>query len=188
MNGKHSLLERTTTLAANEIIQQFQTDGVVCLRNALTPEEIELLKSGIDYNLVNPSPNFLKVCSFQSISVVCNDSLQASPETDTGLFVEDFCVWQQNSHYNEFIHATPLAALASLLTQSERVRLYHDHLLVKEPFTKQPYVREVRRASFLFDCFSSHCVVLYSSHVLFAPLLMLRTPWHQDLPYYNITG
>jgi ectoine hydroxylase-related dioxygenase (phytanoyl-CoA dioxygenase family) len=36
--------------------------------------------------------------------------------------------------------------------QSQSVRLYHDHLLVKEPGTRQP------------------------------------TPWHQDQPYYNVSG
>jgi ectoine hydroxylase-related dioxygenase (phytanoyl-CoA dioxygenase family) len=35
---------------------------------------------------------------------------------------------------------------------TEQVRLYHDHVLVKEPGTRQ------------------------------------RTPWHQDLPYYNVDG
>jgi ectoine hydroxylase-related dioxygenase (phytanoyl-CoA dioxygenase family) len=36
--------------------------------------------------------------------------------------------------------------------ESTQVRLYHDHLLVKEPGTRQP------------------------------------TPWHQDQPYYNVSG
>ncbi|MEZ5257068.1 MAG: phytanoyl-CoA dioxygenase family protein [Ilumatobacteraceae bacterium] len=47
---------------------------------------------------------------------------------------------------------SPGAEIAAELTGSETIRLYHDHVLVKEPGTRQ------------------------------------RTPWHQDLPYYNVDG
>ena len=51
-----------------------------------------------------------------------------------------------------FIFESPAAEIAGTLMGSETVRLYHDHVLVKEPGTAQ------------------------------------RTPWHQDLPYYNVDG
>ena len=51
-----------------------------------------------------------------------------------------------------FIRTSPAAAIAARLMGSRTVRLYHDHVLVKEPGTRQ------------------------------------RTPWHQDLPYYNVEG
>ena len=51
-----------------------------------------------------------------------------------------------------FIRTSPAASIAAQLMGTEVVRLYHDHVLVKEPGTRQ------------------------------------RTPWHQDLPYYNVDG
>ena len=51
-----------------------------------------------------------------------------------------------------FVEESGVAAIAAELTGATTVRLYHDHVLVKEPGTRQ------------------------------------RTPWHQDLPYYNVDG
>jgi len=76
----------------------------------------------------------------------------ASPESDIGLFIEDFCTWQDNAYYKRIIFDSPLAAIAAVLMQSNQVMLYHDHMLTKEPYTQT------------------------------------ITPWHQDLPYYNING
>jgi ectoine hydroxylase-related dioxygenase (phytanoyl-CoA dioxygenase family) len=95
-----------------------------------------LLREGIDKNLQAPSPR-AKV---------------ASRPDDPGWFFEDFCNWQDNEAYRQFIFRSAAPAVAATLLGSETIRLYHDHLLVKEPNTRQ------------------------------------RTPWHQDQPYYNITG
>ena len=61
----------------------------------------------------------------------------ASGPDDPGRFFEDFCNWRDIAAYERFIFDTPLAALAQGLMQSHTVRLYHDHLLVKEPGTRQ---------------------------------------------------
>ena len=76
----------------------------------------------------------------------------ASQADDPGRFVEDFCTWQGNPAYAATMRDTALPAVAGALMQSQGVRIYHDHLLVKEPGTRQ------------------------------------ATPWHQDQPYYNVSG
>lgn len=114
----------------------FLEHGALCIRGALTMEQVDQLKSGIDQNLAHPSPR-AKV---------------ASSTDDPGWFFEDFCNWRDNDQYRSVIHESALPAIAQRLLGSEQIRLYHDHLLVKEPNTRQ------------------------------------RTPWHQDQPYYNITG
>lgn len=101
--------------------QAFQQDGAVCIRQFLTPDEIEILREGIELNLRQLSPR-AKI---------------ASHSDDPGLFVEDFCTWQHNTYYQQVIFESPLAAAAGLLMQSSAVQLYHDHLLVKEPGTRQ---------------------------------------------------
>jgi ectoine hydroxylase-related dioxygenase (phytanoyl-CoA dioxygenase family) len=103
-------------------IDQFQRDGAACLRQLFRPEEIALLRDGIDENLRALSPR-AKV---------------ASGADDPGRFVEDFCNWQDNDRYRRFIFDSALAETAGRLMQSSSARLYHDHMLTKEPGTRQP--------------------------------------------------
>jgi ectoine hydroxylase-related dioxygenase (phytanoyl-CoA dioxygenase family) len=117
-------------------VEAFQRDGAVVLRQLLTPHEVELLRRGIDANLAHPSPR-AKV---------------ASARDDPGWFIEDFCCWQENELYRRVIFESALGRTAAALMLSASARLYHDHMLTKEPATRQ------------------------------------RTPWHQDQPYYNISG
>jgi ectoine hydroxylase-related dioxygenase (phytanoyl-CoA dioxygenase family) len=62
-------------------------------------------------------------------------SIVASRPEDPGYFIEDFCNWQRIPEYREFVETSPAAAVAGQLMGCKTVRLYHDHLLVKEPKT-----------------------------------------------------
>jgi ectoine hydroxylase-related dioxygenase (phytanoyl-CoA dioxygenase family) len=106
---------------AAALAEAFRRDGAVCVRGAFSAEEVALVERGIERNLAAPSPR----------------ALVASRPEDPGRFVEDFCNWQQIPEYEEFVGRSPAAAIAGALMGSERVRLYHDHLLVKEPGTSQ---------------------------------------------------
>ena len=130
------LLARTRAAVTPDIAAAYQRDGAVCLRQFLTQDEVALLAQGIDANLAQPSPS----------------AIVASAPGDPGFFIEDFCNWQTNADYRQFIFSSPLAQATALLTGSRRVRLYHDHMLTKEPGTRT------------------------------------ATPWHQDQPYYNVSG
>jgi ectoine hydroxylase-related dioxygenase (phytanoyl-CoA dioxygenase family) len=101
--------------------EAFQRDGAVCLRSRLNVDLIELLRAGIEHNLAHLSAR-AKV---------------ASAADDPGRFIEDFCTWQQNDCYRRFIVESDLAHTAAQLMGSRTVRLYHDHMLTKEPGTRQ---------------------------------------------------
>jgi ectoine hydroxylase-related dioxygenase (phytanoyl-CoA dioxygenase family) len=109
-------------MISEDIVAQFQRDGAVRIRQLFRPHEIEELRAGIELNLAAPSPR-AKI---------------ASGTNDPGRFVEDFCNWRENPHYRRFIFDTALAATAGRLMQSKTARLYHDHMLTKEPGTRQP--------------------------------------------------
>jgi ectoine hydroxylase-related dioxygenase (phytanoyl-CoA dioxygenase family) len=117
-------------------VADYQREGAVVLRGVLSPDQVELLAQGIAHNLTHLSPL----------------ALVASQPDDPGRFVEDFCTWQSNAAYESIMRTSALPTVAKALMQSETVRIYHDHLLVKEPGTRQ------------------------------------ITPWHQDQPYYNVSG
>ena len=61
---------------------------------------------------------------------------RASADGD-GAFIEDFCNWTRLPAMERFIRESPGAEIAAELTGSDTTRLYHDHVLVKEPGTKQ---------------------------------------------------
>jgi len=102
-------------------VAAFQADGAVVLRGLLAPAEVELLRAGIDANLAQPSPR-AKV---------------ASARDDPGFFLEDFCCWQENESYRRVIFQSALGETGGLLMRSGTARLYHDHMLTKEPGTRQ---------------------------------------------------
>jgi ectoine hydroxylase-related dioxygenase (phytanoyl-CoA dioxygenase family) len=105
----------------DELVEQFQRDGAVCIRQLFDADQLAELRAGIDLNLAQLSPR-AKV---------------ASGPDDPGFFVEDFCNWQENPHYRRFIFESALAETAGRLMRSSSARLYHDHMLTKEPGTRQ---------------------------------------------------
>ena len=109
-------------MISESVIEQFQRDGAVRLRGLFRPEEIAELEAGIELNLARLSPR-AKI---------------ASTPSDPGRFVEDFCTWRENPHYRRFIFESPVAQTAARLMRSRAARLYHDHMLTKEPGTRQP--------------------------------------------------
>jgi ectoine hydroxylase-related dioxygenase (phytanoyl-CoA dioxygenase family) len=114
-------ISRAITAVTQEHINGYQLYGAVFFKQLLRDHEINLLEHGIEENLKNLSPR-AKI---------------ASKKNDTGLFIEDFCTWQNNPFYQRFIFETPISVVAALLMQSRISRLYHDHLLVKEKETQQ---------------------------------------------------
>ena len=91
------------------------------LRGLLTPAEVAVLGRGIETNLQTPSPR----------------AVIASTPDDPGFFIEDFCNWTGNDDYRTIMVASALPEAAALLTESDVIRLYHDHMLTKEPSTRQ---------------------------------------------------
>jgi ectoine hydroxylase-related dioxygenase (phytanoyl-CoA dioxygenase family) len=105
----------------SELSEQYARDGAVVLRNVLTPSEVETLRAGIDANLAQPGPR----------------AITASRSDDPGYFIEDFCNWAENPHYQDVIFNSRLPIVAAELMGSRTVRLHHDHMLTKQPATRQ---------------------------------------------------
>lgn len=102
-------------------VDEFQRDGATVVRGLLAADEVALLRGGIEANLAAPSAR-AKV---------------ASRPDDPGAFVEDFCTWQDNPAYERIIRTSAVATVAAALMASRTVRLFHDHMLTKQPGTTQ---------------------------------------------------
>ena len=98
----------------------FWADGAVCVRGAFSPDEVALARAAVDANLADLSPL----------------AKRASGDDD-GAFVEDFCSWQRVPAMERFIRESAAGRIAGELMGAHTVRLYHDHVLVKEPGTRQ---------------------------------------------------
>jgi ectoine hydroxylase-related dioxygenase (phytanoyl-CoA dioxygenase family) len=115
------LQHRVATRLSEQHVTDYQRDGAVCIRQLLNEAEVAMLRDGIEANLAHPSPR----------------AIVASRPDDPGRFFEDFCNWQDVPQYKQLAVTSPLAWVAKRLMQSASVRPYHDHLLVKEPGTRQ---------------------------------------------------
>ena len=107
---------------SQEQVDEFREHGVTIVRGLFSPDEVAIIEAGIERNLANPGPMFLV----------------ASKEDDPGKFVEDFCNWQRIDEYRRIAFESRAADVAAALMGAQTVRLFHDHMLVKEPGTKQP--------------------------------------------------
>jgi ectoine hydroxylase-related dioxygenase (phytanoyl-CoA dioxygenase family) len=100
-------------------VEHFRGDGVVLLRAVLDEDEVATLARGVERNLADLSP------------LGINGTQPGRP----GAFVEDFRNWDRIAEYEQVIRGSALAGAAGALMGSREVRLFHDHLLVKEAGT-----------------------------------------------------
>ncbi|WP_158971810.1 phytanoyl-CoA dioxygenase family protein [Chachezhania sediminis] len=99
-------------------IETFQRDGVVLVRG-LFADRVDSLRQGIEKNLCHPSP-------------YASENERAG---ETGRFFDDYCNWTRIREFSDAILNGPAAEVAADLMGSDRVQVFHDHVLVKEPGT-----------------------------------------------------
>ncbi len=109
------MAELSHLLPQNDV-ESFQTKGAAVLRGVFA-DWVEPLRAGIAKNQAAPSP-------FERTYV---------PEDGSAPFFQDFCNWARIDEYREFVLNSPAGALAAQLMRSKTARIFHDHVLVKEP-------------------------------------------------------
>ena len=105
-------------LITEEQVEAYQRDGVVMIKG-LFKDQVDLLRKGVEVNMAEPGP------------YASNNEKKGQ----TGRFFDDYCNWTRISEFDEAIKASPVAEVAADLMRSDRVQMFHDHVLVKEPGT-----------------------------------------------------
>ncbi|MEX5578311.1 phytanoyl-CoA dioxygenase family protein [Pseudophaeobacter sp. A-200-2] len=105
-------------LITEEQVETYQRDGVVMIKG-LFKDQVDLLRKGVEANMAEPGP------------YASNNEKKGQ----TGRFFDDYCNWTRISEFDEAIKASPVAEVAADLMRSDRVQMFHDHVLVKEPGT-----------------------------------------------------
>ena len=101
-------------------ISAFAADGVAVIRGAFV-DWVALLRAGVERNLREPGPY----------------TRGYTPEGQPGRFVGDYCNWQRIPEYESFVRDSPAAEVAGRLMGASEVRIFHEHVLVKEPGTQE---------------------------------------------------
>ena len=115
------VLMGTKRLIAETDIATFQEKGAAVLRGHFSGW-IEPLRRGIESNINQPSA----------------DARIYHNEDGSGLFFGDYCNWNRIPEYRDFVFKSPVGEIAAALMGSETARLFHEHVLVKEPGTEVP--------------------------------------------------
>ena len=109
------------TPIGDELVEAFKRDGAVCLYGAFDVSWLEVLSRGIEKNLADLGPGS------------CRYTKDGAP----GNFVDDYCNWQRFDEYRDFIFDSGVGEVAARLMESKTARLFHEHVLVKEPGTQE---------------------------------------------------
>ena len=102
-------------------VEEFAQNGAICLRGLFDTSWIEKLAVGVEKNFADPGP----------------DHTVYTKEGSPGGFYDDYCNWSRIEEYRDYVMHSPAGEIAARLTDSNTARIYHEHVLVKEPGTKE---------------------------------------------------
>lgn len=102
-------------------IADFARDGAVLIKG-LFADHVEILRSGVARNMAEPGP-------YAAENLLPGEG---------GRFFDDYCNWTRIPEFEEVIRQSDAARVAGELMRSDAVRVFHDHVLVKEPGTSKP--------------------------------------------------
>jgi len=92
-------------------------DGVVCIRQAISKEWLDVIEQGIEQALGGSSTN---------VDIVKRDG-------DKGSFSFSSGAWPKVEPFKRFIFDSPMADMALALFKTKQLTLFYDFLLIKEP-------------------------------------------------------
>jgi ectoine hydroxylase-related dioxygenase (phytanoyl-CoA dioxygenase family) len=110
-----------TYAVSSETIENFRRDGACVIRGPFK-DWMETLRKGVARNLAEPSAD---VRIYQG-------------KEGAGRFVGDYCNWARIPEYKDFIFHSDAPRIGRALMGTRTVRLFHEHVLVKEPGADVP--------------------------------------------------
>lgn len=110
-----------TVRLSDGTIRDYREQGAAVLRGVFS-DWVETLRHGVAKNMEDPDPN----------------ARIYTGKDGGGRFFVDYCNWNRFADYRDFIFNSPAAEIAAQLMGSRTVRLFHEHVLVKEAATGVP--------------------------------------------------
>ena len=97
-------------------IDTYQSAGAVLLKGAFA-DFVEGTRAAIEQNKANPSWR----------------ERTYRPDDGGAAFFQDYVVWNQYDGYRDLVRNSGMSEMAARLMRSTTARIFHDHILVKEP-------------------------------------------------------
>lgn len=108
-------------MTSSESIEKYQRDGVVVLRNVLSPQAISQLSDALELNMQSPGPW----------------ANEYAANSQQGRFFDDYVNWARFDAYKTHALSGVLPEIALALMQKTSGRFFHEHVLVKEAGNNQ---------------------------------------------------
>ena len=112
--------ETVSPLIAPQQIQQFEADGAILLKGVFA-DYVATVRAAIAENMAQPS--------WRERTYRPEDGKTDNEQA----FFQDYVVWNQFDGYRALVLHSPMAEIAAALMRSNTARIFHDHILVKEP-------------------------------------------------------
>ncbi len=112
-------------------VDAFARDGVVHLPAILPTDWLDLLVDPVEATIADPAVTTDMTALRTAVAGVSPDS------AGTGRFLSGVDHWLHDPVFAAFATASPLPAIAAALMDADRIHLYEDSVLVKEPGTAE---------------------------------------------------
>jgi ectoine hydroxylase-related dioxygenase (phytanoyl-CoA dioxygenase family) len=103
------------------LINDYQRDGVVIVRNLVSADALQALADGVELNMSSPGPW----------------ANEYTPVGSAGRFFDDYVNWQRIHQFGDVGTTGPVPEAALQLMGTREARLFHEHVLVKEADTSE---------------------------------------------------
>lgn len=115
-----------TRAITSEEIKAYEEDGVVCLRQLFSPEWVSKLQEAAEESLAKPGELHAELVVLRQ---------------EKGRFFHDTFIWRRNETCRDFVYNSPAGTLAAGVMESEKINIFFDQWLIKEPgtTTKTPW-------------------------------------------------
>ena len=124
-----------TELITDELIGTFDENGAVAVRNLLSLESLELLKSGLD-QLIDTADDYSDYYESGDVTTTSPDATKRQKKSGQTLTRQNG--WVISAPLRRFLHVSPLAAAAAAILRSTELRLYEDLMIFKAAGSEQP--------------------------------------------------
>jgi ectoine hydroxylase-related dioxygenase (phytanoyl-CoA dioxygenase family) len=121
------MTSQLTRALTSEEIETYRRDGIVLLKGLFDRRWVDHLRPLVDADMAAPGPLHLEL----------EEKADGDAQQGEGRFFFDTFLWPRHEGFGRFVHESPAAAVCGQLMGSDKVNIFFDQLLVKEPGTRE---------------------------------------------------
>ncbi|NKB57697.1 MAG: phytanoyl-CoA dioxygenase [Alphaproteobacteria bacterium] len=121
MAGRGTMTQELARAITEDEIRTYEEDGIVHLKGLFDADWVERLRGLVDEDMANPG----KLCQ------------ELTKEGNPGRFFFDTFMWTYNDGFKQAVFESPAARIAASVMRSNKVNIFFDQLLIKEPGTTE---------------------------------------------------